>query len=142
MFVNGKLTLRLRAILLGIVIVFIQSIAAPYSNYVVRGPSFSGNHFPTISIFVLGVLTALNLLFRKVKPEFELNPAELAAIWMMSLVTAGIPSKGLLRNLLPMLAAHSYFATPENQWAELFGKDLHSWLVVKDKRAITYYRFL
>ena len=136
MSANDNLVLRIRAILLGIVIVLIQSIVAPYNNYVVQGPSFSGNHFPTISVFILGILTALNLLFRKIKPGSELNPAELAAIWMMSLVTAGIPSKGLLRNLLPMLVAHTYFATPENQWTELFEKDLHPWLVVKDKKAI------
>ena len=60
--------LRLRAFWLGITIVVIQSAAAPYNNYVVQGPSFGGNHFPTISIFILAILTAFNSFSHQIQP--------------------------------------------------------------------------
>ena len=132
--------LRLRAFWLGITIVVIQSAAAPYNNYVVQGPSFGGNHFPTISIFILAILTAFNRFSHQIQPGLQLKPTELAAIWVMSLVTAGIPSKGVWRNLLPMMVSHSYFSTPENQWQPLFSQWLSPWLVVKEhKTAVDFF---
>ena len=74
------------------------------------------------------------------QPGLQLKPTELAAIWVMSLVTAGIPSKGVWRNLLPMRVSHSYFSTPENQWQPLFSQWLSPWLVVKEhKTAVDFF---
>ena len=55
------------------------------------------------------------------------------------LVASGIPSSGLMRYLIPLLMSPFYFATAENDWADLFHQHLPSWMVVSNPKAVSYF---
>ncbi|MFQ6041820.1 MAG: DUF6785 family protein [Candidatus Poribacteria bacterium] len=130
--------MTLRAILIGITWVIIQSIVAPYNNYYIRGSSLSGNHFPVTSVFILTLLClVVNVIIKKVKPGRELSAKELATVWIMTVIASGIPSWGLIAFLAPLLASPLYFATPENEWDTLLRPHLPDWAIVSSKKAAT-----
>jgi len=57
----------------------------------------------------------------------------------MMIVTASLPTLGLAAYLLPTLVGLTYFATPENDWLELFHQYIPDWVIVKDSNAARYF---
>jgi len=103
----------------------------------VNGTYVAGNHFPIGAFFVLLLLILLvNPVLKKSTPDRELSPAELLTIWGMMIIASGIPSSGLFRYLLPVLVSPYYFATPENEWKELFYQYIPDWFAVNDGIAV------
>ena len=130
--------MRVRAILIGLALVIVQTAITPYNDYYLQGTDISGNHFPLGAVFTLIVLTLLvNPLLQKILPRAVLSPAELMVIWVMMGVSSAIPSKGMIGYLLPYLVAPVYFATPENEWAETLHPHFPEWLIVWDTHAVT-----
>ena len=130
--------MSVRAILIGLALVIIQTAITPYNDYYLQGTDIAGNHFPLGTVFTLIFLTlVVNPILKRVFPRAVLNPAELMTIWVMMAVSSAIPSKGMIGYLLPYLAAPVYFATPENEWAETLHPHFPEWLIVWDKYAVT-----
>ncbi|MCE2399477.1 hypothetical protein J4G08_01175 [Candidatus Poribacteria bacterium] len=130
--------MTVRALLLGLALVIVQTAITPYNDYYLQGTDIAGNHFPLGAVFTLIFLTlVINPILKRVFPRVTLNPAELIVIWVMMGVSSAIPSKGMMGFLLPYLAAPVYFATPENEWAETLHAHFPEWLIVWDKHAVT-----
>ena len=130
--------MTVRAILIGLALVILQTAITPYNDYYLQGTDIAGNHFPLGAVFILIFLTLfVNPILKKVLPRAMLNPKELIVIWVMMVVSSAIPSKGMIGFLLPYLAAPVYFATPENEWAETLHSYFPEWLIVWDKQAVT-----
>ena len=130
--------MTVRAILIGLALVILQTAITPYNDYYLQGTDIAGNHFPLGAVFTLIFLTLLvNPILKTVLPRAMLNPKELIVIWVMMVVSSAIPSKGMIGFLLPYLAAPVYFATPENEWAETLHSHYPEWLIVWDKQAVT-----
>jgi len=55
----------------------------------------------------------------------------------MMIVGSSVP-RIICYNLLPLLGAPLYYATPENEWAELIQPYIQPWLVPQDFAAIKY----
>ena len=126
--------------LIGSGCLIVQAAVTPYNNLYVAGTNIAGNHFPIGSAFIFTlIILVLNALLKKARQGSELAPAELITIWVMLSVGSGIPYSGLMRYLSPLLVCPTYFATPENEWAELFQRHLPDWLVIKDPKAVQYY---
>ena len=103
----------------------------PYNNYFLQNSKIAGNHLPVESIFALLFLVLfINVPLRKLKEQLTLSPAELTTIWIMLIVAVGIPSMGFLQFLFPTLIAPLYFATPENDWAEVLHPPIPPWLII------------
>jgi hypothetical protein len=104
---------------------------------------YSG-HPVTISIFFnvvfnVFVLIGLNLLLKRFFPKFVLSQSELLVIYIMLSLASGIAGHDMLEILVPMLG-HAYrFATPENEWSELFFSYLPKWLTVSNESALNGY---
>ena len=62
----------------------------------------------------------LNTLVGLIRRAWMLRRAELALIYIMWIVATAIPERGLTSILLPHITAVIYFATPENNWGDLF----------------------
>ena len=102
-----------------------------------EGTLLAGNHFPIAGMFLLVIIVLLgNTCLRKVSPNASLSAGELMVIWGMMIVTAGIPYSGLMRYLVPLLVAPIFFASPENEWQEIFHPYLSDWIVVTEPRAV------
>lgn len=125
---------------MGSALVILQTAATPYNNLLIGGTLIAGNHFPIGSTFIYTlIILALNSALKKARPGSELAPAELITIWVMLSVGSGIPYSGLMRYFPPLLVCPIYYATPENEWAEIFHRNLPDWLVIKDAKAAKYY---
>jgi hypothetical protein len=113
---------------------------APYGNMVLRG-SYMALDFSTAGaiflffLFVLLVQTGLAL----VHPRLALRRQELAVVYIMGIVGCAIPDMGLTEYLLPIVTGGLYYATPENEWAQLIHPYIPSWLVPQDPEAVRYF---
>ena len=96
--------MSLRAIIIGLALVIIQTAVTPYNDYYLQGTDISGSHFPLGALFALIVLTlGINPALKKIAPKAELKPSELMIVWVMLVVTSAIPSKGMMGYLLPYI---------------------------------------
>ncbi len=66
----------------------------------------------------------------------QLHSRELATVYIMMIVAAAIPSWGFVMNLIPFLGGLFYYATPENDWANIIHPHVADWLVAQDRAAI------
>jgi len=87
-------------------------------------------------VFILFVLAPLNLLLRKISPKLALSQGELLIIYIMLCLASAVSGGDLIRLLVPVLGYAFWFATPENEWADLFHRYVPDWLAVKDKRSL------
>jgi hypothetical protein len=84
-------------------------------------------------LFVLG----LNAGLRRWAPRQALTPAELAAVYSMLAVSAGIGGLDAIQILIPVMTHSHWFATPGNHWDTLFHGYLPAWLTISDRDALT-----
>lgn len=110
-----------RAVLLGAVLVVALAWLTPYSDLQLKGTWIAACHLPVGAFFGFLMLVAvINPGLKLLRRKWALKPGELAGVYGMMLVGAGIPSFGLAAYLIPTLVGAGYFATPENAWATWF----------------------
>lgn len=61
-----------------------------------------------------------------------LNRAELVLVYLMLLMASAVCSMGMSQQLLPIISAFAYYASPQNQWAEKLLPSLPQRLLVDD----------
>ncbi|MEK7397036.1 MAG: DUF6785 family protein, partial [Candidatus Poribacteria bacterium] len=88
------------------------------------------------SIFCLFVLVLLNLLIAKIAPKLSLQPAEIVVIYTILNISSAVGGQGMIMVLIGGLGHAFQFATPENEWKDLFHPYLPNWLVVKDLKSL------
>lgn len=128
--------LTIRAFIIGLFFVIGICIITPYNNHYVNNTYFASNHLPIGPLFILVFLLFSNLFVKYLSQYLSLSSGELAVIWCMMIVTASIPSKAFVEYLFPALVGPYYFATPENEWGELFHQYFPDWLTPKNSLAV------
>ena len=88
-----------------------------------------------ITLFVLFFNPLLGLIRR----SWHLSEAETALVYIMALLATAMPSMGLTGFFMAYLTGAFYYATPENEWGELFLGHIEQWMVVDDPLAIQYF---
>ncbi len=137
---NTPKSVTLRSFLIGIICISIICGIEAYNDYYANNTWLAAHHFPIAAVFFLTILVlGLNIFFNKTKIMPPLAPDELITIWCMMIVTASLPTLGFSAYLIPTLVGLTYFATPENEWIELFHNYIPNWLVVKDTNAAQYF---
>ena len=139
-FLTGALNVVLRATKKPLpALIFLAAVTIPYVIRIFRGvgdPIFSmlspGMIFSSF-ILVLSLANFLSTLWRR---SAALNRRELLVVYVMMIVASAIPEMGLAEELLPIIAGALYYATPENEWAELFHPYIKDWLVVREPEVI------
>jgi hypothetical protein len=128
-----------RSVALGLVLAGGLAALTPYNDYVIGNTYIAGNHFPMGAVAVLLLLSLINLIWHRTRGRGLMSTKELAVIYVIIMVTSGIPSSGLLRYLVPMTTAGFYFASPGNQWAKLFWDHIPPWLGLNNKEAANWF---
>ena len=83
------------------------------------------------------ILILLNLfLLKKFFPKHAFTQSEFIAIYAMLTLAGGIAGRDMLQILIPVMGWPFWFATPENEWAQLFHRYIPRWLTVSDKRVL------
>ncbi|MBC8230314.1 hypothetical protein H8E77_12270, partial [bacterium] len=91
------------------------------------------------AVFTLLVLVLLNLVIRWITPRFALSQADLFTIYTMIVMLTTISGHTMMGYLLPGIEHPFWFASPENEWEQLFGSYLPKWLAVYDRDALAGY---
>ena len=131
--------MTLRAIIIGLLSAGFLGLATPYSDLVVQGSDMVDSHMPLgpITLLVLLVLV-VNTALRRVREEWALTRQELATIYIMTLVSAALPSNDALERLAPALAGAFYFPA-EGTLQPFLARHVSSWVTIRDPTAIKYF---
>ena len=92
-----------------------------------------------VVVFSMFVLILFNLLLKRFLPKLALRQGELVVIYVMLSVTSAIAGHSTLEILIPILGHAFWFATPENDWSNLFWRYIPKWLSVDDKKVLLGY---
>ena len=117
-----------RAVILGLMLIPLNTyfIMANHLTYWSTLPS-------TISliynvIITLAALVTFNSLIRRFSPRFALKQGELLTIYIMLSISSAIAGHDMMQTIVPTIPNGFWFATPENEWKELFWRHLPHWL--------------
>ncbi len=127
-----------KAIIVGLILVVVNAywvgIASElwYAVYTLVSP-FSN------AVFTLVVLIVLNVALRKFSPRIAFTPAELLLIYIMVTMVSTISGHAMMAILMGTLAHPFWFATPENEWAQLFLHHIPEWLTVHESEWLAGY---
>jgi len=131
--------LTAKALVIGIILI-------PVNCYwVVLGESVHGTYTPSgialfsNAIFIIFILIIFNLAAKKLSIGIKFTQAELLTVYVMLCMATSISGHGFVQ-ILPPLMGHAFqFATPENEWRELFWNHLPGWLTVNDEKVLNGY---
>lgn len=90
-------------------------------------------------VFNLFVLSLLNAGVKRFLKKTLFKPGELVVIYTMLSIGCAIAGHSMMEILPPMLGHPFWFATPENDWKNLFWQYLPRWLSVNDQNALRGY---
>ncbi len=128
-----------RSVLLGLLLASGLCALTPYNDYVVGNTYLAGNHFPVGAVAVLVLLSLLNFAFYRRRGRALLSLRETTVVYIIIMVTSGIPSSGLLRYMIPCGTVPFYYATPGNGWEQLFWDRIPIWLALNDLEASAWF---
>jgi len=114
-----------------------MSFWTQHSELVIDSPSFNSIH-PSVAGFfaVICISLFINPLLKAIRPKWALTQPEMLFIYAILIVTGPVVSIGGVHFFLPTLIAPYYYATPENEYAELFHRYIPSWFGPKDSEVI------
>ena len=90
-------------------------------------------------IFITFWLLLIGRALAKVFPRLGLAPRELLTVYVMLCIVSSLCSHDMMEILITILGHPFRFATSENEWRELFWRQLPTWLTVQDEKALTAY---
>lgn len=129
-----------RAYFIGLILSFLVIVMAHYSIDIVHGSYLAIDHMPAGGIFVFFIFVLLlNPILGLFKKNFQVSPRELIFIYITLLITCSITEMGLGTQLCPMIAAPFYYATPENNWAQIIQPHLKPWLFPQGEKVVQWF---
>ena len=90
-------------------------------------------------VFNVLVLMGFNQVIKRFLPRVALSQGELLVIYVMLSVASATAGHSMMEILVSTLGHAFWFATPENDWKDLFWRYIPEWLVVTDKGVLSGY---
>ena len=90
-------------------------------------------------VFVVFVFTLINLVVWRTTGVRLFADAELLTIYVLLSTACAFPSITLMTLLVTSIGHAFYFATPENEWKQLFWDYLPKWLLIDDEKVLAGY---
>ncbi len=119
-----------RALIIGTLGAGAIGIVVPYCNMVLHGSRIASYFNTPIAIILFFFLILLvNTSLGMIRRSWLLNRAELALIYIMWITATTIPEWGLSAFLLPDITSVIYYATPENNWANVLVPFIPDWII-------------
>ena len=129
--------IRPRAIITGLTLVLAISLLSPWAVLMVKGSQLTSNAIPIVAVLFFFLLTSICLpLLRALGPTWIFTRPELIAIYIMMIVGSVVVTTGFTGSFLSIISGLMYYATPENEWAALFGPYVHPWLAPENPEAV------
>jgi len=127
--------ITIRSIVIGLVLMpgFVYLVAL--QEMIWHALHWSSMSLPQIAVFVVAVLVFINFVLKKIFRRNVLSQNEILVIYVMLCTTLAFTAHDNMVCLMGVLAHGFWYATPENDWANLFHSYLPRWLVVDNPRA-------
>ena len=87
-------------------------------------------------IFILLCLVILNAGLRRISRRLAFDRSELLVIYIMLNIASALVGHDMIQVLAPEMSHYARYATPENNWDELFFRYIPSWLYHGDEQII------
>ncbi|MFC1712600.1 DUF6785 family protein [Candidatus Poribacteria bacterium] len=122
-----------RSVLIGALLI------PPNAYWIVQLELVWGGTYPSVItllfnvIFSLFVVIGLNLLFGRFFPDKALSYGEVLTIYIMMAVGIALCGCDVMQTLVHIVSSPFWFATPENEWAELFHSHLPKYFTMSDR---------
>jgi hypothetical protein len=126
--------ISVKAIIFGLLLMPLCVYLVALEEMIWHSLHWSSMSLPQVSVFFLFVLLMLNFLLRRYLPAIALSRSELLMIYVIISATLAFTAHDNMVCLMGVLAHGYKFATPENDWANLFHKYLPQWLVISNPR--------
>jgi len=108
-------------------------LAVPFVDNIIRCTRLSLNLLPASSIvFTLGGILLFNLLLARWRSRLGLRRQDLALIFCTTMLVNPLPSLGFIGYLSSATMGPSYYARPENNWAQLILPHIPPALAARD----------
>ena len=137
----SKSPITLRATLIGIILI-------PFNSYWVLHLSYiwDSNRPTSLALlfnvlFTLLFLIGLSVLLRRLRPTLAFTQSELLTIYATLCQASVFAGRDMLQVLVPLMGNGFWYATTENEWAQLFHQHLPEWIVVGKQEVLQgFYR--
>lgn len=128
-----------RSLLLGVLLIPVSVYWVTQAE--VKYYSLDGSCLPLFvePVFILFVVTCFNFILKRLFPRSALNQAELLIVYIMQVVSMTFSGHDTFQNLFGQISHAFWFATPENEWEQLFFRYIPSWLTMSDKSILEGY---
>jgi len=132
--INIRRGFTLRSVIIGAALSALLNIACPYCVLIMHNAGLTSDYITAGAVMLFFILVCmLNPLLKKFFPRFALSSSELVLIYIMMIVASAIPTWGLVTNMFHILTRPFYYATPENQWENLFLHYIPSWIAPRER---------
>ncbi|MBD3181538.1 hypothetical protein GF312_04545 [Candidatus Poribacteria bacterium] len=107
------------------------------------GSTYGGAHYASCLslffnvIFVVVVLVGIKYLLRRIFSRDIISQKEILTVYVLLSMATAVAGTDMIQVLIPILPHPFWFATPENEWADLFFRYIPTWLTVSDKDVLT-----
>ena len=132
----SKSPITLRATLIGIVLI-------PFNSYWILHLSYiwDSNRPTSLALlfnvlFTLLMLIGLSVILKRLRPSLAFTQSELLTIYAMLCQASVFAGRDMLQVLVPLIGNGFWYATTENEWAQLFHQHLPEWLVVGEQEVL------
>ena len=90
-------------------------------------------------IFIIFWLLLIGYVLHKLSPKLGISQQELLTVHFMLCIVSCLCSWDMLQILMPIMSYPFRFATPENDWRNLFWRNIPEWLTVSDEKTLLGY---
>ncbi|MEK7398157.1 MAG: DUF6785 family protein [Candidatus Poribacteria bacterium] len=126
-----------RAIIIGLLLMPILSYLVALQEMIWHALHWSSMSLPQIAIFIVAILVFINFVASRFFPKRQLlSQNEILVIYVMICTTTAFIAHDNMICLMGVLAHGFWFATPENDWNNIFHGYLPDWLVLKNPDSI------
>ena len=131
-----------RAVIAGVLLSVVICVLAPYANcFAPPANAYLATDFSTegaIFLFFLFV-GIVNVFLGILGKRFAFTGPELATVYIMLIVAISIPTMGFTESALTIMTGAFYYATPENDWANLIQPYISDWIVPQSAEGVKYF---
>ncbi len=122
-----------RAVLIGFILIPINAYWIGLGSEVWYSLHITSASLFFNTVFSLFVIVILNLPLKKLRPSLSLSQGELLTVYVMLVMLSTVCGHTMMCYLLGILVHPFWFSTRENEWADLFLKDIPQWFTTQDK---------
>ena len=102
---------------------------------------WTGLHFTAVSlplnvIFILFWLIGYNAVARRISPRLAFSQQDLLVIYIILATSSAVAGYDSLVGLIGVMPHITWYATPENDWGNLFAGHLPPWLIITNREAV------